>query len=157
MIQKPKIQYVGQFYVYGSEAQKLETEKQRRKAKTRLPLARLERVEKICLDPVALTAIVVAAVMLIVMAIGLVQIYDDWTEYQAMSTYVSRLNRENAVLTQEYREGYDLEEVRTKATGLGLVPESQVPVMVIQVTVPQQLPEPTWLDNLIWFWQGLFA
>ena len=27
MVQKPKIQYVGQFYVYGSEAQKLETKR----------------------------------------------------------------------------------------------------------------------------------
>ena len=157
MIQKPKIQYVGQFYVYGSEAQKLETGKQRRKARTRLPLARLEQVDKVCLDPVALTAIVVAVVMLVVMGIGLVQLYYDWTEYQAMSTYVSKLNQENAVLTREYREGYDLEEIRTKAEGLGLVPESQVPVMVIQVTVPQPAPEPTWLDNLMAFFQGLFA
>lgn len=156
MIQKPKIQYVGQFYVYGSEAQKLEAKK-RKKAKTRLPMARLEKTDKICLDPVALVAIAVAVVMVIVMAAGLLQLYFDWTEYQTMSAYVSKLNQENATLTREYRDSYDLEEVRTKATGLGLVPESQVPVMVIQVTVPEPEPEPTWLDELIWFFQGLFA
>lgn len=156
MIQKPKIQYVGQFYVYGSEAQKLEAQK-RKKAKTRLPAARMEKADKIRLDPVALVAITVAVVMLIVMALGLVQLYSDWTEYQAMSVYVSKLNRENAALTREYRDSYDLEEIRIKAVGQGLVPESQVPVRVIQVTEPESEPELTWLDNLVWFFQGLFA
>ena len=46
MERKPEIQYVGQFYVYGSEARQLE-EKKRRQAKTSLPMARLEKLEKL--------------------------------------------------------------------------------------------------------------
>ncbi|MDY4582925.1 MAG: hypothetical protein SPD81_08760 [Candidatus Faecousia sp.] len=157
MINKPKIQYVGQFYVYGSEAQKLETKKQRRKPKTRLPLAHVERVQKIGVDPVALVAIVVALVLLTVMVAGALQIRQDWIQYTTMSDYLSRLNRENARLSKEYREAYDLEEIRSKAQGLGLVPVEGVPTRIISVTVPEPEPERTWLDDLVWFWEGLFA
>ncbi len=157
MVSKPKIQYVGQFYVYGSEAQKLETKKQQRKAKTRLPLAHVERVQKIGVDPVALVAIVVAVVLLTVMVLGALQIRQDWNRYTAMSDYLSRLNRENARLSQEYRSSYDLEEIRSKAQGLGLVPAEGVPTRIVSVTVPVPEPEPTWMDELVWFWKGLFA
>ena len=74
MVQKPKIQYIGQFYVHGSEARALEQQEQKKKAKTKLPLARLERIEKIYVDPVALAGIAVAVVMLAVMVLGAVQL-----------------------------------------------------------------------------------
>ena len=45
MVQKPKIQYIGQFYVHGSEAKKLELLEQKKKARTKLPLARLQQIE----------------------------------------------------------------------------------------------------------------
>lgn len=157
MIQKPEIQYVGQFYIYGSEAQKLEVKKERKKAKTRLPLARLEKIEKIYVDPVALVSIAVAVVMLVVMAVGMLQLREDWTEYEAMSGYVSRLRQENAQLSRDYRESFDLEEIRAQALGLGLVPESEVTSFSVTVTVPEPEPERTWIDDLIWFWEGLFA
>ena len=70
MIQKPKIQYVGQFYVHGSEAQVLERKNERRRAKTKLPMARIERIEMIYVDPVALAGILVAFVMLFTMVAG---------------------------------------------------------------------------------------
>lgn len=157
MIQKPEIQYVGQFYVYGSEARKLEAKKEQKKAKTRLPLARLEKIEKIYVDPVALVSIAVAVVMLAVMVVGALQLQEDWAEYEAMSGYVSQLKRENAMLSREYRESYDLEEIRAKAQGLGLVPESDVEHISITVTIPEPEPERTWIDDLVWFWEGLFA
>ena len=90
MIHKPEIQYIGQFYVYGSEARQLEHKKQR-KPKTKLPMARVRKVEKISVDPVALGGIVVAVALLVVMAVGALQLYRDWTDYYQMSTYVSQL------------------------------------------------------------------
>ena len=45
MNQKPKIQYVGQFYVHGSEARALQLQQEKRQAKTKLPLARIQRIE----------------------------------------------------------------------------------------------------------------
>ena len=117
----------------------------------------MERVQKIGVDPVALVAIVVALVLLTVMVAGALQIRQDWIQYTTMSDYLSRLNRENARLSKEYRAAYDLEEIRSKAQGLGLVPVEGVPTRIISVTVPEPEPERTWLDDLVWFWEGLFA
>lgn len=157
MVQKPKIQYVGQFYVYGSEAQKLETKKEPRRAKTRLPLARLEKMEKITLEPVALAGIVVAIVLLAVMVGSALQFRTEWAEYQQLSSYVSDLKRENAELTKAYREGYDLTEIQKRATALGLVPKEDLDTRTVTVTVPEPEPEGSWWDDLVWFWEGLFA
>ena len=157
MIQKPKIQYVGQFYVHGSEAQVLERKKERRRAKTKLPMARLERIEKNYVDPVALAGILVAFVMLFTMVAGVLQLQDDWAEYTQMSAYVSELKKENAELTKTYRDGYDLEEIRKRALALGLVPVEDTDTMTIHVTVPTPEPEPTLWENIVWFWEGLFA
>lgn len=157
MVQKPKIQYVGQFYVHGSEAQALERKKEQRRAKTKLPLSRIERIEKIYVDPVALGGIVVACVMLFTMAAGALQLREDWEDYSRMSGYVSELKKENAELTKTYRAGYDLEEIRKRALALGLVPADEMETVTVQVQIPTPEPEPTLWENIIWFWNGLFA
>ena len=74
MNQKPKIQYVGQFYVHGSEARKLQLQEEKRQAKTKLPLARIKAIEKIYVDPVALVGIAVAVMMLVTMVLGAIQL-----------------------------------------------------------------------------------
>ena len=117
MNQKPKIQYVGQFYIHGSEARQLELQEKKKHAKSKLPLERLRKVEVIYLDPVAIFGIVTALVLLAVMTVGVLQIRDDWKDYQTMSNYVSRLNSENAELKADYRSQYDLEDIRVKANG----------------------------------------
>lgn len=155
MVQKPKIQYIGQFYVHGSEARQLEQE--RKKAKTKLPLARLQQIEKIYVDPVALMGIAVAVVMLAVMLVGALQIKDDWAEYERMSTYVSQLKRENAELAQEYRASYDLEDIRTKANALGLVSKEEVQTMAVTVTIPEPAPKVSRIQEIKAFLEGLFA
>ncbi len=160
MIEKPKIQYIGQFYVHGSEAQKLEPKKERRIPRTRLPLERLRKIEKIYLDPVALGAIVVAVVMLITMAVGVLQLRQDWMQYNAALKRVSVLNYQQFMLERDYRASYDLEEVQNKALGLGMVPMDQVPVKTVYVSIPQPEPEPGWweskMDEIRWFWNGLW-
>ena len=156
MIHKPEIQYIGQFYVYGSEARQLEQKKQR-KPKTKLPLVRVRKVEKISVDPVALGGIVVAVALLVVMAVGSLQLYRDWTDYNQMSTYVSHLKKENAQLTRTYRAGYDLEEVRKRSAALGLVPESEAQTMIIAITAPAEQPESTFWEEVTGFLKGLFA
>lgn len=154
-IQKPKIQYVGQFYIHGSEARKLET--QRRKPKTRLPVAGLARSKKLSVEPVSLVGIVLAVVLMVAMVAGLFQLKSSWDAYQTMDEYLSSLNRQNAELSAQYREGYDLEEIRSKAVGLGLVPEEDVEAMTVYVTVPEPEKEETWIEYLVWFFKGLFA
>ena len=157
MNQKPKIQYVGQFYIHGSEARQLELQEKKKHAKSKLPLERLRKVEVIYLDPVAIFGIVTALVLLAVMTVGVLQIRDDWKDYQTMSNYVSRLNSENADLKADYRSQYDLEDIRVKAEALGMVPKSQLEVRTVYVTIPQPEPEMTWLEEIQWFLSGLFA
>ena len=157
MNQKPKIQYVGQFYIHGSEARQLELQEKKKHAKSKLPLERLRKVEVIYLDPVAIFGIVTALVLLAVMTVGVLQIRDDWKDYQTMSNYVSRLSSENAELKADYRSQYDLEDIRVKAEALGMVPKSQLEVRTVYVTIPQPEPERTWLEEIQWFLSGLFA
>ena len=157
MNQKAKIQYVGQFYIHGSEARQLELQEKKKHAKSKLPLERLRKVEVIYLDPVAFFGIVTALVLLAVMTVGVLQIRDDWKDYQTMSNYVSRLNSENAELKADYRSQYDLEDIRVKAEALGMVPKSQLEVRTVYVTIPQPEPERTWLEEIQWFLSGLFA
>lgn len=155
MTQKPKIQYVGQFYVHGTAARKLEEPK--KQAKTRLPLAKLQQVEKIYVDPVALVGIAVAVFMLVVMMMGTVQIWEDWAEYDRMDDYVSELKYTNGELTREYHSKYDLEDIRMKATALGLVPKADVETMTVTVTMPEPEPEISRMEEIKAFLEGMFA
>ena len=155
MSQKPKI--VGQFYIHGSEARQLEQEAKRKQAKSKLPLERLRSVREINLDPVAIGGILVSLVLLAVMIVGALQLKTDWANYRVMDSYVSRLSSQNAKLTEEYRSQYDLDDIRSKAEALGMVPREELQTRSVYVTVPQPEPEPTWWENLQWFLEGLFA
>ena len=157
MSQKPKIQYVGQFYIHGSEARQLEQEAKRKQAKSKLPLERLRSVREISLDPVAIGGILVSLMLLAVMIVGALQLKTDWANYRVMDSYVSRLSSQNAKLTEEYRSQYDLDDIRSKAQALGMVPREELQTRSVYVTVPQSEPEPTWWENLQWFLEGLFA
>ena len=157
MNQKPKIQYVGQFYVHGSEARQLQLQEEKRQAKTRLPLTRIQNIEKIYVDPVALVGIAAAVVILVTMVLGAIQIKRDWVQYEQVSGYVSELKRENARLTHAYRSSYDLEDIKSKALAMGLVPVSELETTSVMVTVPVPEPEPTRMQEMKPFLEGLFA
>ena len=157
MNQKPKIQYVGQFYVHGSEARQLQLQEQKRQAKTKLPLARIQRIEKVYVDPVALIGIAVAVVMLVTMVLGAVQIKRDWDQYERVSAYVSELKKENARMNHAYRLSYDLEDIKIKAQAMGMVPKQELQTMTVAVTVPVQEAEPTRMEEIKLFLEGLFA
>ena len=157
MAQKPKIQYVGQFYVHGSEARALELEEERRRAKARRPLARLQQVELIYVDPVAVVSIVVSLIMLATMVTGAMALKEDWAEYEQMAIYVSYLNKQNAELEKEYRAGYDLEDVRSKALALGLVPRDQLESRTVTVTMPVKEPQISRVEQIKMFFEDMFA
>ena len=157
MNQKPKIQYVGQFYVHGSEARQLQHQEQKRQAKTRLPLARIQKIEKVYVDPVALAGIVVAVVMLVTMVLGALQIKRDWDRYEQVSTYVSQLKKENARKNHAYRLSYDLEDIKAKAVAMGMVPKNELKTMTVTVTVPEPERVLTRAEEVRLFLEGLFA
>lgn len=157
MNQKPKIQYVGQFYVHGSEARALQLQEEKRQAKTKLPLARIQKIEKVYVDPVALAGILVAVVMLVTMVLGAVQIKRDWDQYEQVSAYVSELKKENARMSHAYRASYDLKDIESKALAMGLVPKSELQTMAVTVTVPAPEAELTRMEEIRLFLEGLFA
>ena len=157
MAQKPKIQYVGQFYVHGSEARALQLEEERKKAKARRPLARLQQVELIYVDPVAVAGILVAVVMLMTMVTGALALKTDWAEYEQMATYVSYLKKENAKLAEEYRAGYDIDDIRSKALALGMVSRNELKTRTVTVTVPEQEPEMSRVDQIRTYFEDMFA
>ena len=157
MNQKPKIQYVGQFYVHGSEARQLQLQEEKRQAKTKLPLAKIQAIEKIYVDPVALAGIAVAVLMLVTMVLGAIQLKRDWDQYEQVAAYVSELKKENARMSHLYRSSYDLEDIKTKAVSMGLVPKSELQTMSVTVTLPEPEVVPTRMEEIKFFLEGLFA
>ena len=157
MNQKPKIQYIGQFYVHGSEARQLQMQEQKQQAKTKLPLVRIQKIEKVYVDPVALVGIAVAVVMLVTMVLGAVQIKRDWNHYEQVSAYVSELKKENARKNHAYHLSYDLEDIKSKALAMGMVPKSELQTMAVTVTVPAPEVELTRGEEIKLFLEGLFA
>ena len=159
MVRKPDIQYVGQFYIYGSEAKELA--QQQKKAKTSLPLERLRSIQKIYVDPVAWFGIAVAVVMIVTMIIGAVNIRGAWDEYEIMQEYVTDLRQENVRLELEYERGYTLADIEATAISLGMIPISEAQTMTVKVTPPVVEEEPTaweeFVDYIKWFVDGLFA
>ena len=157
MAQKPEIQYVGQFYVHGSEAKKLARKTEQKKAKTELPLHRFERIRKVHVDVLAISSILIAAVLMVTMVMGTLSLQSSWQELRIAQEYVYELESANATLAAQYRSGYDLDEVRSAAIALGMIPAEEAQVVSLRVTVPEVQPEPTLLDDIIWFLEGLFA
>lgn len=156
MTQKPKIQYIGQFYVYGSEAKAL-AEQERKKAKTKLPQAKRAQAPEIRVEPLALLSIVVAVTLVVTMALAALDVRAAWQEYDVMAGYVDRLTEENVQLLEDYRGGYNLDEIESYALALGLVPEDQVKTISITLTVPEPQEEPGVWEDIVWFFQGLLA
>ena len=105
----------------------------------------------------ALAGIAVAVVMLAVMILGAVRLQNDWVRYEQMSNYVTELRTENARLAHNYRSSYDLEDIEMKALAMGLVPKSELKTVTISVTHPEIVPEMTWDQKVVRFWNELWA
>ena len=132
MDQKPEIQYVGQFYVYGSEVQ---AEKKKQQKKNQLPkIPKPTREHYIYIDPAAVCGIAVAAVMLVVL---------------------SSVRRENARLEHQYRTGLDIDAVRDRAESLGMVDAAEAEHTSLRVTVPERAKEESLWDRVMWHLKGL--
>ena len=154
MERKPDIQYVGQFYIHGSEARELARE-QEKAAKTKLPLSRRRKIQKIYVDPVALIGIAVSAVMLVVMVVGAIELHRASVEHDRMESYVKVLQDRHTLLEHNYRSGFDLDDIAEKAAAMGMIPLSEAETMQVRVTMPVEEPEMTWWDEVVWFLDGL--
>lgn len=153
MAQKTEIQYVGQFYVYGSEAQKVAEAPKKKLPK--LPTIHLERFQMIYIDPVALVGLVAAVAMLALLIVGSFHMRDTRAEYERMANYLSDIKRHNAVLSHTYHTSYDLDDIRTAAKKIGMVEVENAECFTVFFSVPKPEEEPGVFDEAIWFLRGL--
>ena len=157
MSNKPEIQYVGQFFVYGSEAKKIAVEESRKEKKAQLPLPDLDKERVIRIEPSAIAGIVVAMAMFVVMILGALQIQSAWQEFRVAKTYLEQVRMEHRAIEAQYQESYDLEDVKTVAEKMGLIPVHEAQHVTIALTLPEPEPVRTQWDDFVWFMQGLFA
>ena len=157
MARSNDVQYV-RFYSYGSAAEKVELPVKEKK-KITLPKPKLEQVSwKILkMDALALTGIVVAAVMLVCMLIGLIQVNIANAELQRAQVLVAQLEAENDRLQTEYEHGYDLAEIRISAEAMGMVPVEEVRHVKIKVPEAVEVETVSWWEQWILDFKALFA
>lgn len=153
MAQNMRVQYV-QFYTGGSAARKLDIPTPKAAPK---PRTKKQKRILVHIDPIAILGIMVAAVMLILMAVGFSKLEDTRQEAQQMESYVSSLRRENAALQEQYITGFDPEQVERTALGLGMIPQEQAEHVSIPVSVMKEESQPNAWDSIITFLTGLFA
>ncbi len=156
MTRKPDIQYIEEFFVPGSEAPQVQpkwTERAARKLQGKPSQPKI----RILVDPVALTGMVVAVTMLILMVVGIAQFNQATQQRQEMEAYMTELQDTNLKLKHEYHTGYDLAWVEEQALALGMIPMAEARTVSMTVTVPQPEHEPTLWENILWFFEGLFA
>ena len=157
MVRKPDIQYVTQFYSYGSEAKVLELKPEKKKKKFTLPSVVPQHKVLIYVDPVAWAGIAVAVVMVILMAVSVNSYLKTCAEYEVMTDYVIGLQNTNVEKQQEYVKLYDLEDIREKALALGMIPMEDAEVVTFRPVYPEPEVEVHWWENVSWFLKGLFA
>ena len=157
MAPKPEIQYIGQFYIHGSEAKAVEALPEEKRSDYRLPLYRFEKLQKIHVDPLAICSIVMAAVLMVCMVAGTIMVQNAWQELEAAQQYVYDLEAVHRQRVVEFQASYDLEHIRAVAETMGLIPIAEAQTMAITVTIPEPEAEPTLWDDIQWFMEGLFA
>ena len=135
MARRPDIEYI-RYYTDGSAARQLEQKPQRKKRP--LPKVKKQPQYILYIQPMAIVGILLSAVMLIMMIVGVVKLQQTQQQAAAMEAYVDTLRQENAQLTTAYHEGYDLEEIETMALALGMVPNTQVRTVRMDVPMVEE-------------------
>ena len=98
-----------------------------------------------------------AAVMLVLMTVGALQLQSTRKELETMSSYVDVLQQENETLQTTLSGGYNIAEIERTALALGLVPKEQVKHVAIQVPAMEQEQAPNSWEQFYTFLTGLFA
>ncbi len=154
MARQPDVQYI-RFYTDGSAARKTAPAVPLKTIK--LPRVRKHKRVVLHIDPIAIGGIVMAAVMLILMLVGVAQLTAARQELQTMQTYVQTLQHEQVTLEATYNQGYDLDAVEKTALALGFVPKEQVKHVTIRIPEVQIEEEPGAWERFYTFLTGLFA
>lgn len=155
MARKPEIQYV-RYYTDGSAARQLEPKTPQ---KQRAPRKRVRRqpVYTATVQPFAIGGLAVAAVLLVCMIVGFVQLRNVQHQQQIMADYVSQLSDRNVELRHTYDEKVDLDKVEKSALALGMIPAEEAMTITVSLPEPEPVREVTLWDRIEAFFEGLFA
>lgn len=157
MAEKTRIEYIGQYYIHGSEAPKVAPKPQKESKEYSIPLHRFEKVQKIYVDPLAIAGLVLSMVLLASMVFGVMQLQNAWTELENAQQYLRHVENVHTERLLTYHSSYDLRQVRDTALAMGMIPAAQATTMDLTVTMPQPEEEPTMWEDILWFARGLFA
>ena len=156
MTKKHDILYVN-FYTDGSAARKIAPAFPESRPQPK-PRSRKQKKIVVYVDPVAICSFVVAAVLLIMMAVGLTQFQNARLEAENMERYLQTLTAENEALSSRYAEEVNLEEVEKTALALGMVPKAEAQTVSIQLSGTAQQPAQLSLwDQIVAYLTNLFA
>ena len=154
MARHTDVQYI-RFYTEGSAARKVAPVAPLKTMK--LPKIKKHKRVTVFLDPMAVAGIAMAVMMAVLMIVGVVRLINARQEMAAMSQYVQTLREENVSLTQEFADGYDIEEIERTATALGMIPKEQAQHITLRLPEFQEPVEPTAWERFTTFLAGLFA
>ena len=101
--------------------------------------------------------LLVAVVMIMVMAVGLVDFRAAVAENNAVSARLEAVRNEHIMLEYEYHTSYDVAEVEETVLALGMISAEKAPVVAIQVNVPEVQPKYTPWGDFLWSLSCLFA
>ncbi len=157
MARQPDIQYI-RYYTDGSAARKIEPQP-KKKERVGLPQPRVRRDQRVVVhvDPVSVCALLVAAIMLIAMAVGMIRLGIANAQAKEMEGYVAQLQSQSAKLDSEYYGSFELADVEQQALELGMVPKDQLQHVTVDVQIPQAEPELGFWEEVGLFFRELFA
>ena len=156
MANRPEVRYINE-YVSGTMAYQPARKPSRKQNTVRLPKPQKKKQNVVLLDPVAVIGIVVAAALMVMLLIGAVELFQTQRETAELRGYVASLQDENTQLRDTYASGYDLEEIRSIAQTMGMVPKASADHLQISVTVPQAPEQPSAWESFWQFFVGMFA
>ena len=154
MAERTSVQYI-RYYTDGSAARQPEF----KPTPKRRPLPKVKKQPQYVLyiQPMAVAGVLLSAVLLVMMAVGCVQLSAARAEEKAMDNYVQMLTRQNIVDRSDYEETLDLEAIERSALALGMVPQAEVRHIRISIPAPEVVEEPTFWERTVLFLEGLFA
>ena len=145
------------FYTPGTAAVKVAVQEEQ----YWLPIAEPKKEKKtiIRVDPISVAGFAVAVCMLILLAVGINQMYAARREVNALERYIAQMTAENQSLEETYHAGYELWDIEQKAINMGLVPVEEVKTYHIYIPAPQaQVTEaPTGWAEITNYLTSLFA
>ena len=154
MARRPDVEYI-RYYTDGSAARQLELKP--KKKHHPLPKVKKQPKRTLYIQPVAVAGILLSAVLLVMMAVGSVELHHAKQQERAMEKYVQTLRRENAIDRAEYEETLNVEEIERAALALGMIPQEQAERITISIPMPEAVEEPSFWEKTIVFLEGLFA